>query len=438
MQQTATLCMQDCSATSNCTQHSGCLGMNLNEPRLSFEYRVSKKIAELTQVVHMLFKRQHERECELAAVRSAYESELELTRKDAAERLEAQELLARDREETAKRLDDDLAKRRREFDEQRTKLERKLADRDAQLARLRESRDQMKKMLEEAGREIDSMRSSVTLELSEKGERSRLVEEENAGLREKLAKLSYKLAERERVADELSKELDSAKKRAQKWNKECSELQAYAEEQAKAAEALRLKNKQIENELRTMKRDANRRLSEGLVQPLGGRGDRAAQSQTERQLEEECERLQRELTKYKLELANRDLNLNRVFNEQSPMIVDLKAGRIAAAGGQQPTPPTPMSTRDSAGRSFRSAGLGREKTFHYVVSQDYEEPPTQLRRQRTFLEASLRQAGRQQQQQQQQQQLRQLQEATTPSGQVLRKPQPPKRNELVVLDKGHY
>ena len=56
--------------------------------RKSFDFKMSKKVAELTQVVHMLFVKNHEREVELEAVRAAYEEELSNVIADARTKLE--------------------------------------------------------------------------------------------------------------------------------------------------------------------------------------------------------------------------------------------------------------------------------------------------------------------------------------------------------------
>ena len=53
----------------------------------SFEFRMCKKVAELTQVVHMLFTRNHEKEVEMEALRQAYEMEISEILVDARRRI---------------------------------------------------------------------------------------------------------------------------------------------------------------------------------------------------------------------------------------------------------------------------------------------------------------------------------------------------------------
>ena len=64
----------------------------------SFEYKMSKKVAELTQVVHMLFSRNHEREVELEATKEAYEQEIVIVIADAKKQIESLEKRVADEE----------------------------------------------------------------------------------------------------------------------------------------------------------------------------------------------------------------------------------------------------------------------------------------------------------------------------------------------------
>ena len=49
-----------------------------DKAKKTFDFRMSKKVAELTQVVHMLFTRNHEKEVEIEAMKDAYEYEIQL------------------------------------------------------------------------------------------------------------------------------------------------------------------------------------------------------------------------------------------------------------------------------------------------------------------------------------------------------------------------
>ena len=65
-------------------QHTSTMSAHhLERPKKSFEFRMCKKVAELTQVVHMLFTRNHEKEVEIDALKKSYEREIELVLEDA-------------------------------------------------------------------------------------------------------------------------------------------------------------------------------------------------------------------------------------------------------------------------------------------------------------------------------------------------------------------
>ncbi|XP_071846096.1 uncharacterized protein [Apostichopus japonicus] len=58
----------------------------------SFDYKMCKKVAELTQVVHMLFTKSHEKDLELDLTRKAYEEEITNVVKDGESRIKKMEL----------------------------------------------------------------------------------------------------------------------------------------------------------------------------------------------------------------------------------------------------------------------------------------------------------------------------------------------------------
>ena len=84
----------------------------------TFGFRMSKKVAELTQVVHMLFVRNHEKEIENEALRAVYEDEITEVIGDAKTRLAA--------------LQEDMQTQAHRHDEESAQGERRLADARAQ------------------------------------------------------------------------------------------------------------------------------------------------------------------------------------------------------------------------------------------------------------------------------------------------------------------
>ena len=85
----------------------------------SFELRMSKKVAELTQVVHMLFMKHHEKELELEALKDAYEYEIDLVIADAKGQLDELTRELEDREQRLKARPE----RERENEEDQVKIQ---------------------------------------------------------------------------------------------------------------------------------------------------------------------------------------------------------------------------------------------------------------------------------------------------------------------------
>ncbi|KAL3866083.1 hypothetical protein ACJMK2_043421 [Sinanodonta woodiana] len=111
------------------------------ERKKTFEFRMSKKVAELTQVVHMLFTRNHEKEVEIEALKEAYEHEISLIMDDAKRKIsllenkvsELERKLEREQHSHIERdYNDELEKLRREV--QRYRLE--LSNRDNNFNRM--------------------------------------------------------------------------------------------------------------------------------------------------------------------------------------------------------------------------------------------------------------------------------------------------------------
>ena len=70
-----------------------------------------KKVAELTQVVHMLFTRNHEKEVEIDALKKSYEHEIDLVLKDARGKIDKLEKCVAD---LRSKSEADLERQRRE------------------------------------------------------------------------------------------------------------------------------------------------------------------------------------------------------------------------------------------------------------------------------------------------------------------------------------
>ena len=135
----------------------------------SYGFRMSKKVAELTQVVHMLFVRNHEKEIENEALRVAYEDEIAEVIADAKSRLLALETdkraqASRHAEETAlceRRLVDAREQSSAECRDRVTTLESELRDVKSECGNVRD-------LLINAQKDIERLKHGHLIELSAK------------------------------------------------------------------------------------------------------------------------------------------------------------------------------------------------------------------------------------------------------------------------------
>ena len=100
------------------------------------------------------------------------------------------------------------------------------------------------------------------------------------------------------------------------------QLHLAMENSHKTRDQLLARNKQLEADMKTLKREFNKKVTET-------RSIRTPQSQ---EVSEEVERLRREIQRYRLELSNRDNNFNRMFTEKQPMLVNQKHQKQAPSG----------------------------------------------------------------------------------------------------------
>ena len=132
----------------------------------SFEYKVSKKVSELIQVVHMLFMKNHERELELEATKEAYEQEIDNVILDARNKLS--------------KIQQALVDEKRKAELRARKLELEANSREKELhEKYKQACDKFK--------ESDKSLSSLRFEKNDLQSRYQRVQIENQRLQQKLA-----------------------------------------------------------------------------------------------------------------------------------------------------------------------------------------------------------------------------------------------------------
>ena len=141
----------------------------------TFDFRMSKKVAELTQVVHMLFTRNHEKEVEIEALKEAYEYEISLVQEDAIEQLKKSENKRKEleklleierkagRERVKSAIQQEASTKEEQWKEKVKALEQQLADEKNESQNLRD-------LLINAQKDIEKLRQGVAEQLQSKNE----------------------------------------------------------------------------------------------------------------------------------------------------------------------------------------------------------------------------------------------------------------------------
>ncbi|CAH1797664.1 unnamed protein product [Owenia fusiformis] len=287
----------------------------------SFDFRMSKKVAELTQVVHMLFTRNHEREVELEAYKDAYEYEIEVILKDARSKI--------------KQLEEELAKATVTFgtnssqvaDKYEAKLKKKEQEWQIKLqtseAALKEEQNECQKvrdMLIMAQNDIEQLKgnqSQQNKDLAEELERkTKYIYEQKHIIHQLEQQVKYKEQHRNDVLAQL-------KQANAKLTSELDDTKKAIDESQRTKEDLIGKNKQQELEIKTLKK--------ALITHSNTPGQKVVRTEKAmlKDYNEEIERLRKEIQRYRMELYNREGNFNRTFANTKPVLVDQRAGKVA-------------------------------------------------------------------------------------------------------------
>ncbi|XP_056022551.1 protein FAM184A-like isoform X6 [Ostrea edulis] len=349
----------------------------------TFDFRMSKKVAELTQVVHMLFTRNHEKEVEIEALKEAYEYEISLVHEDATEQLgkieekrkELEKLLEKERKAGRERVksavQQEASTKEEQWKEKVKALEQQLADEKNESQNLRD-------LLINAQKDIEKLRQGVAEQLQSKNEEIHRKNQELERLRQKVANLEHTQSENEKHYKEIIRDLEKSN---EKLERELAQLQALLEETHRSKMHFESKSQKLETDLKNLKKDFSKKVSEVVASQRAQQASHHLPAQrqytptgtmTIKDYNEEVEKLRREVQRYRMELSNRDNNFNRMFTDGQQLMVDPRAGKIAItqqqvlAAGPTQSKSDPLLTN-------------REKSFSYAFVQSLDEskrPPS--------------------------------------------------------------
>ncbi|ESO88373.1 hypothetical protein LOTGIDRAFT_234666 [Lottia gigantea] len=343
----------------------------MDKPKKTFEFRMSKKVAELTQVVHMLFTRNHEKEIEMEALKDAYEHEIELVIKDAKNKIsllekQISELLKNRQKNSEKQLD--LKAMRDEYERKVKDLESSLHDEKTECQNLRD-------LLINAQGDIEKLRCGVSDQIVHKNEELKRKEVEMDKLRKRSAILEKNLKETER---EMTLTMREAENNAAKLREEITHIHSALDDSYQTRESLHSRIKQLEADLKSYKRDFSRKVTETVANQVGRLSKSVHYSESE-----ELEKLRKEIQKYRLELSNRDCNFNRMFTEKQPIFIDQRSNG-AKTNGHHPNSATSSHTNGVTSASpspqLSSAFYRRERSFSQIISLPSEDQKSAIQR----------------------------------------------------------
>ncbi|XP_052700552.1 protein FAM184A-like isoform X4 [Crassostrea angulata] len=342
----------------------------------TFDFRMSKKVAELTQVVHMLFTRNHEKEVEIEALKDAYEYEISLVQEDAIEQLkkseekrkELEKLLENERKVSRERvksaIQQEASTKEEQWKEKVKLLEQQLTDEKNESQNLRD-------LLINAQKDIEKLRQGVAEQLQSKNEEIHRKNQELERLRQKVANLEHTQSESEKHYKEIIRDLEKSN---EKLERELAQLQALLEETHRSKMHFESKSQKLETDLKNLRKDFSKKVSEVVASQRSQTthqlpAQRQYTNYTSRMVKdynEEVEKLRREVQRYRMELSNRDNNFNRMFTDGQQLMVDPRAGKIAITQQQV------LAAGPTQSKSEPVLG-NREKSFSYAFVQSLDE-----------------------------------------------------------------
>ncbi|OWF52814.1 protein FAM184A-like isoform X3 [Mizuhopecten yessoensis] len=348
--------------------------MSVVDKKKTFDFRMSKKVAELTQVVHMLFTRNHEKEVEIEAIKDAYEFELSLVLEDAEGRIAS---LDQKRTDLEALLDKErLAGRERVMEamqEQANAREehwkKQIEDLEKQLSEEKSDSQNLRDLLINAQKDIEKLREGVAEQLKIKNEEIQSKNRELERLRRLLAEMEKTSSDKEVQYQEAIKELERTN---EKLERELAQLQALLEETHRNKLQLEAKNVKLETDLKNLKKDFGRKVAEVVATQQRQQNQQQHIAPPQRSAtnftdyNDELEKLRKEVQRYRMEISNRDGNFNRMFSNSQPMVVDPRAGKIGVSQNQ-------ILSGNSASYTETIGLPVREKSFSYAFVQSIDE-----------------------------------------------------------------
>lgn len=319
--------------------------------------KLSRKIAELTMVIHLLFTRNHEREIEVESLKTAYEHEISVILEEAKGKiswLEGQldELekyrvlldLKNTEIEKNKQQIQDLQNREEELNAQLGHKDQLLTIAEKQIVQLKESLmdvsnsrdDHLSGELENVKKDNSNLKEKIKV----KNDKIKKSQNQVDNLQSKLKTLENELKDVLEKKQRLEASVDGLQgdwqDEIERLGQKITEYTKQQQEDQIRADKLEWKNKQLSHQVKELE-DEKQQLELKIQQYIDERNKRKESKRSPRSVtkgspevprpspidrDDELERLRREVQRYRLELSNREMSFNRMFTDHKPVIVD--------------------------------------------------------------------------------------------------------------------
>ncbi|CAG2256607.1 unnamed protein product [Mytilus edulis] len=345
----------------------------------TFEFRMSKKVSELTQVVHMLFTRNHEKEVEIEAMKEAFEYEILLVQEDAQRtkswknRLKSalkNESDSREEEWKAKliaseknlleekaecqNLRDLLINAQRDIEKLRQGVADQLASKNEEILRKNQELDKLRKLvanLEKTQLEKELQQLQALLEETHRNKMK--LEEKNAKLETDLKNLGKTFSRK--VAEVVASQ-------KMQHHQQLQQVQSHQQPSTRLSPGAFTREDRVRSSRSPIPSNSAKRRNSRDSRQIAPKRDESHHSCTNKDYNDELEKLRREVQRYRMELSNRDNNFNRVFSTQQPLTVDPRAGKIGMSSQQV-----------IASHRSNEPLLSKEKSFSYAFVQSIDD-----------------------------------------------------------------
>ena len=221
------------------------------------DFRMSKKVAELTQVVHMLFTRNHEKEVELEALRNSYEYEIEIILSDAKNRIDKIQNLLKEAEKQRSGDQSKLKETLINDHEQREQaMKKKIQLLEQQLLNEKQECSTARDMLINAQQDMERLKSAQVNEMQRVQHESTLKEREI----ERLKKLNTEMEKQFNESGHKSESnLNSLRKAYNNVESENQKFKIVLDETERIRDRLIGRNRQLENEVKLLKKELGKK-----------------------------------------------------------------------------------------------------------------------------------------------------------------------------------